>query len=51
MKTLGQMAKSTPRSPAQFPAAQPLGASPPLPALDFDFYFFIQYDSLCLIIY
>ena len=46
MKTPGQMAESAPRSPAQFPAAQPLGASPPLPALDFDFYFFIEHDSL-----
>ena len=29
------------RSPAQLPAAQPLGASPSPPALDFDFCFFI----------
>lgn len=33
--------------------AQPLGASPLLPALDFDFWFFdcfIQHDNLCLLI-
>ena len=53
MKTLGRMAESAPRSPAQLPAAQLLGASPPLPALDLIFvffYFFIQYDNLCLLI-